>query len=313
MGDIGDGDPDHEAAGVGGALVRMGIDRIVMVARVGRVDGDERQVPQVFAALEPRGCHRVGLGDHLVGEIVGNAVLVDGDQRDGARRGGVAEPGDDLGPGQAHAGARARLLGLDQLAVLGVTGGAGGHHPFLVGALVDRQHPAALGALAEDPEDPVRRLADAADETGLVAVIFAGDLGHPAQDPVARHQRRIAGFGDEEDARGLALALPFERTGEEVTVGGDLGHLQHRHRRQLVGVAVGLLALGEMAFAFELAQQALELDPVRPLDPEGLGDVALRGEGRVVGNPGEDFVLGRDLCHAEAVARPGRNVSGKRA
>ena len=38
--DIGDGDPDHAAAGIVGGVVRLGVDRVIVVASVGRVDGD---------------------------------------------------------------------------------------------------------------------------------------------------------------------------------------------------------------------------------------------------------------------------------
>ncbi len=45
--------------------------------------------------------------------------------------------------------------------------------PFLVGALVDRHDPPAVGDLAEDAENAVRVGADTADQTALILVIFA--------------------------------------------------------------------------------------------------------------------------------------------
>ncbi len=51
-GDVGDGDGDDVAAGVAWVGVGLGVDRVVMVLGVGRVDGDERDVPPVLAALE---------------------------------------------------------------------------------------------------------------------------------------------------------------------------------------------------------------------------------------------------------------------
>ncbi len=42
MGDIGNGHQHDMPAGVGGIIVRARPDRIVMVARIGRVDGDQR-------------------------------------------------------------------------------------------------------------------------------------------------------------------------------------------------------------------------------------------------------------------------------
>jgi hypothetical protein len=40
------------AAGIAGVGVRFGMDRVVMVLGVGRIDGDQRNVPPVLAALE---------------------------------------------------------------------------------------------------------------------------------------------------------------------------------------------------------------------------------------------------------------------
>jgi hypothetical protein len=95
MGHIGDGDPDDMAAGVLRIVIGMGVDRVVPVARIGRVDGDERQVAQVLAPAKARGFAGVRLRDHGVGEGVGNAVFMDRDQADGLRRAGIAQPLDD--------------------------------------------------------------------------------------------------------------------------------------------------------------------------------------------------------------------------
>ena len=43
-GDIGDGDDDAEAAAIGRIVVGLGPDRVIMVAGIGRIDGDERQL-----------------------------------------------------------------------------------------------------------------------------------------------------------------------------------------------------------------------------------------------------------------------------
>ena len=79
----------------------------------------------------------LGLGERGLGELVGDAVLVDGDQRDRLRRGRVAEAGDDAGARQAVAAGGADLLGLDELALAGAGAVAGGDLPVAVGALVD--------------------------------------------------------------------------------------------------------------------------------------------------------------------------------
>ena len=66
-----------------------------MVAGVPRVDCDQWRVAQIKAFAKFDGQGRVGLGDDLIWEMVGDAVLVDRDERDRARLGGVAKARDD--------------------------------------------------------------------------------------------------------------------------------------------------------------------------------------------------------------------------
>jgi len=67
---IGDGDPDHMAAGIGRVVIGMGVNRVIMVARIPRVDGDERQLAQILAALETGGFHRIEIGLNFVNRVV---------------------------------------------------------------------------------------------------------------------------------------------------------------------------------------------------------------------------------------------------
>ena len=48
-GDVGDGDRDDEAAGIGGIRIGRGVDGVVVILGVRRVDGDERQLSPVLA------------------------------------------------------------------------------------------------------------------------------------------------------------------------------------------------------------------------------------------------------------------------
>ncbi len=68
MRDVGDGDGEHEAAEVGGICVRRGVNRVVVVLGVGRVDGDQRQVAPVLAMGEARRARRLGLFQRGFGE-----------------------------------------------------------------------------------------------------------------------------------------------------------------------------------------------------------------------------------------------------
>ncbi len=285
-----------------------------MVARIARVDGDERQVAQVLAALQPERFGAVGLGHRVVGEIVRNPVLVDRDQRYRPWGRRVANTAQDARARQAQPGAGPGLLGLHQFAVLGPVGGAFGHLPFGVGALVDGKDAPAFGGLAEHAHDLARIGADPADEPRLVVDVAAPHRRYPRQDPVAFAQRRIGGARDDENHRLHPLAMPLQRPREEIAVRTRPGHLKHAHRWQAVGVAIGLLALLQMAFGFELLQDALEVDAVGALQPERLGDIALGGLRWVFRNPVENFgFFGYPAHDAELACSGGRVMAKLRA
>ncbi len=288
---IGDCDPNDEPAGVFSAVIGAGIYRVVMVARISRVDRDQRQVAQVFAIAQGRGFRRICLGDHAVGKGVGNAMLVDGDQADGLGRGRVTQPGNDARLGQAHARFRPGLLRLDQFTILGAIHIRCGDHPFLVLALVDGLNAPPFRGLFEHAQKADWIGADAPDQTAFVKVIGVFHLAQSRQNPVADLQCWVRGFGDQQNAGLIALALPFHRLGVQIAIGVGRQHLAHRHRGQLVRIAIRLGAFRQMALALQLAQDAFQVDPVISLDPKSARNVAFRGQGRVVGNPLQDFVL----------------------
>ena len=93
--DVGDGDDRLPPALVVLVIVRRGPDGVVMVARIGGVDGDDRQMRQVLALAELLLRHAMRLVDRLLPEFVAQAVLVDGDEAEAARRERVAEHGID--------------------------------------------------------------------------------------------------------------------------------------------------------------------------------------------------------------------------
>ena len=151
-GDVGDGDHDHPAAFVLGIGVRFGPHRVVAVAGVHGIDGDEGQMPQILAAFQVGLFRRVSLAQHGFREGIGNAVGMNGDE---ARRPlilRIAEPVGDAGIGAAEA-RRSAELEADELAVLGVVGGASGDAPLFQLLAVDGiDDPAAARKGAEDAE-----------------------------------------------------------------------------------------------------------------------------------------------------------------
>src|SRR3546814_19966134 len=89
--EIVDGDDCLPAAGIGGVIVRRGPDRVVMVARVGGVDGDDGDVSAVFTIAERLFRDALGFLQHAFRKFMRTAVLVVGDEADTARRAWVPE------------------------------------------------------------------------------------------------------------------------------------------------------------------------------------------------------------------------------
>ena len=133
MGDIGDGDDQAEAAGI-----RFGEHRVVEVARVLAVDGDQRDVAQVGRggrAEPPRAA--LGLLEGVDGECLGDIVRMDGDQADRARIAHGAKPLDDAGRLQAEAMVGQGFAQHD-LAFRGAALLAARHQPFRLGPAIRR-------------------------------------------------------------------------------------------------------------------------------------------------------------------------------
>jgi len=118
-GDIGDGDQCPEAAPVIRAVIRCRPDRIIMVPGIGRIDGDNWQMPKVFALLFRDGqlCRLLGLLDHGVWEVQRYFELVDRDQAE--RLGGERIAQYFLDP-CLDLGAALERLGQHQIARLGI-------------------------------------------------------------------------------------------------------------------------------------------------------------------------------------------------
>ena len=302
-GDVGDGDPDDVAAGVGGIVVGVGEDGVVVVAGVGGVDGDEGEVAQILAVAERRGAGGFGFGQGVFGEGVGDAVLVDGDERDCLRRGGVAEAGDDPGAGQAVASGGAGLLGLDQFAVAGAGAVGGGDLPVAVGLLVDGGDAAAGLAVVVDAEHALGAHADAADHAGGERSVGAFQRRHPAEQAVAGAERGVVAAGEDLDARGRNVGVPLGGLGPEVAVGVGAGDAQHEDGGKRSLRADLAAALFKQAVAGHAREELLELDLGRALEAKGAGDLALAGLGRVVAQEGEDVVGRGEWGHGRLLAR----------
>ena len=167
-GHVGDGDDRFEAAFVGGVFVGFGPDRVVVIARVGRVDGDERDFAQVDAAFDGGRRRAFGFVDDVGGELIGDAVGVDGDQADRLGFRHAADAFDDARARLAH-GAPGQGFAEDEFAVERAAGVAFGDHEVVARFLVDRFDAAVAAEFAEDAERLVGGHAQALDDACFVA------------------------------------------------------------------------------------------------------------------------------------------------
>ncbi len=85
VGDVGDRHQHAPAAGVLGIVVRLGVDGVVEVAGIGAVDGDQGKVPQVLAPGLVGRSRGGRFGQNLLGEDIGDALLVERDETEGLR------------------------------------------------------------------------------------------------------------------------------------------------------------------------------------------------------------------------------------
>ena len=91
MRDVGDRDNDAPSAVVLGVRVRFGKHRVVVIACINGIDGQQRHVAQIGAAIHRRRCKRFAFGENAFGKVLWDAVRVDRDQRDLPLVFGVAE------------------------------------------------------------------------------------------------------------------------------------------------------------------------------------------------------------------------------
>ncbi|MNS90181.1 hypothetical protein D3C72_1242190 [compost metagenome] len=167
-GDIGNGDGDDDAVRIVGRRVGLGIDRIVMVLGVGRIDGYERQVAPVLAVRHAGRLGGIRLGKNVRGEDMRNAVGMDRDHRDRLFGGDRADDRQNLGARQAITTAVARGFHLDQIAILCIADAIGVDDHFLA-APVDRHKPSAAACrLLEYTEQRVLAAVDQLHDTGRI-------------------------------------------------------------------------------------------------------------------------------------------------
>ena len=201
-------------------------------------------------------------------------------------------------------------------------------------ALPARRHrdlaPLRLLVDGHDPSAPGRQRPEDAQRLGLVAADHLDDpadvaprrvaVGFDLQEhPVAGARSRPGGaaagarhqHGDE--GRGPGFRIPLGRPRDQLAVAVaaavDVGD---DDRRQAPGLAQAGPVLLDRAVLLHLLDQALQLDLVRALDTEGLGDLALADLLRRLLDEGEHGLAGRqDGMHRLRVRSLGMNSLGQ--
>ena len=301
---VGDRDGHHMAARVARVGVGQGVDGVVMVLGVGRVDGDERGVAPVFVLAEHPRARGVGFLQHGAAETMRNAVGVDRDQADRLFARERAEPLNHLA-GRQPEPALARNLDGDQIAVLGAAGCIGRDVDFPAELfLVDRhQTDAAVRHAAENAEravlGAVDQLDDAAARAVFVRVLDAderavADAGHFAGLGAARRCKA------DNRGRAVRVLVPFRRPRQKFAVGVAAGDVGEHHRGQGAAMMHALAAVLDLTLVGEFAQHVPQRRPVGVLGAEGAGDLAGADLAAMFANEGEKFLAGRQVVALSA-------------
>ena len=256
-------------------LVGRGPDRIVMVARIDRVNRHDRQVTQILALVlmqrQGRDDQRIIL--HPVAKDVGNAMFVNGDQAEAARRKGIAQY---IRHPRGHARRPAMRLGQHQVAGTRIARIA--DRRVLANTLVDRTQPQlAVGHFLDHAQQFLARFRKLFHRMrDPAATRFLG----PSQNPVANGQCGLPCFGlapldDAQSGRGLAFRFPFFRSCDQCRV-VHIDDAQHRHLGHTPHLVKGAGRTNvDQPFIGHVPEQRLERNLFLPLEAERLGDLPL--------------------------------------
>ena len=276
--DIGDSDDGAEMARL--LVIRRRPHRIVMVARVGGIDGEERQRAQILAVPQRLAGHALGLVERRFVKAVGDALGVNGDQ---AERFGLERIAQHFDNAAILAGRAARWLGQHQIARLAVAGIVDRQ----IGArlLVHRRQPPAQRFLAQDAEHKLFGFRQCLHrERQQPAALFLD----PRQQPITQTKHGAAARLDHPQARRRGGVFPSVGHGNRHAI-GNITDADHRHLGQaaaLVQVAAG--AGFQFAGLHHFLEQRLQSDLVLRVQAERLGDLALAHAGFLGGDEIQD-------------------------
>ncbi|TPW01403.1 MAG: hypothetical protein FD125_2602 [bacterium] len=243
-----------------------------MVAGVGGVDGDQRQVAQVLAALQRRQFLILGLLLDGLGEAHRDIVGGDGDQ---GGRAGVALVADLL-QNLAAFGAVALVAllngGQHQIAVAQSLGLGVGDQQDVLGLAVDGLDPDLLIGLADDAQHLVGAGVQLLDQPGFPAVLAAGEFDEDAVAHAGGGSGLAAIVGNQQGAGGVGRGL--DQTDIQLAVKVALDHIGHADGGQGTDFGEALAAaLAQLAGLFEGADHFAQGAALAALEAEMAGDI----------------------------------------
>ena len=279
IGDIGDRDGQHIAAGIGGIRVRRGMDGVVVVLGVGGIDRHQRQVAPVFAMSVARRTRRLSLFEGSRGEHMRDVVRDQRDQADGALGVHGSEPLDHARRRQPES-ALAQHFQRDELALFGIPVQTIGNEHFPRGALLlDRHHaPGAVLQLAVDAEGTrAGSIEDLDDPPAMRLALGVGidPQQHPRADGWGRRLVALQAGVANPDARRLARLGPIDGSRDQLAVAVALADVGDQHRRQGALALENLATARDGAVRLEFPDQQFEFRLGGALDAERARHVAL--------------------------------------
>ena len=271
--DIGDGDDRVEPA----LAIRFRPDRIVMVACIRRVDGNDRQVPQILALFRAQRQlgRKLGFSQRFFGEDMQNAMLADGDQTERARQQRITQNFGDFDTGARTA---PRRLCQHELAGFGIC--QIGDRRRVPDTAIDRREPAlARPVYFDDAQQLLGAHGKLLHRIGSPSGVAL--LG-PGKHPVVLLQcASHALLFDQANPRRRRAVLRRPRIGKGNGLAVlDIDNAQHCDFGQAAHLVISRPASVDQPFVRHVAQQCLELDLLLPLQPESPGNFTLAGRSR---------------------------------
>ena len=260
--------------------------RIVVIARVHRIDGQQRNAAQIRATGQLRRLQIPRLVDHALWKIIRNAVRVHRNQRHLALVFRIAERFHDARPRRREP-SRLREFEAHEIAVLGVLLVTLVHRPGFQFLAVDRlDRPAAPRVRAIDAEQPpliarqlLDRLALELEPRDIHLVEFRDPRHHVIADArhaiLVRRDARERARQNQHARLGTFFRVPDDRFADQIAVAIAPRDFQRHDGGQRSRLAQFLARTRKRALVRHHRQETLQRDLVAALDAERARDLAL--------------------------------------